>query len=109
MAYDEGLAQRIREVLGEQPGLVEKKMFGGIGFMVRGNMACGVNKDALIVRVGSEKHEEALARPHTRPFDITGRPMKGWVMVVSDGYESDESLEDWVQQGLDFALSLPTK
>jgi TfoX/Sxy family transcriptional regulator of competence genes len=109
MAYDEGLAQRIREVLGEQPGLVKKKMFGGIGFMVRGNMACGVYKDALIVRVGPEKHEEALARPHAKPFDITGRPMKGWVMVTSDGYESDEALEDWVQRGLDFALSLPPK
>jgi TfoX/Sxy family transcriptional regulator of competence genes len=109
MAYDEGLAQRIREVLGEQPGLVEKKMFGGIGFMVRGNMACGVHKDALIVRVGSEKHEEAMARPHTKPFDITGRPMKGWVMVTSDGYESDEALEDWIQRGLDFTLSLPPK
>jgi len=109
MAYDEGLAQRIREVLGEQPGLVEKKMFGGIGFMVHGNMACGVHKDALIVRVGPEKHEGAMARAHTRPFDITGRPMKGWVMVTSDGYESDEALEDWVQQGLDFALSLPAK
>ena len=109
MAYDEGLAQRIREVLGEQPGLVEKKMFGGIGFMVHGNMACGVHKDAFIVRVGPEKHEEALARPHTKPFDITGRAMKGWIMVTSDGYESDEALEDWVQQGLDFALSLPAK
>ncbi len=109
MAYDEGLAQRIREVLGEQPELVEKKMFGGVGFMVRGNMACGVHKDALIVRVGPEGYEEALARPHTRPFDITGRPMKGWGMVTSDGYESDEALEDWVQRGLDFALSLPAK
>jgi TfoX/Sxy family transcriptional regulator of competence genes len=109
MAYDEGLAQRIREVLGEQPGLVEKKMFGGIGFMVHGNMACGVHKDALIVRVGPEGHEEALARPHTRPFDITGRPMKGWCMVTSDGYESDDALKGWVQQGVDFALSLPAK
>jgi hypothetical protein len=109
MAYDEGLAQRIRDVLGDQPGLVEKKMFGGIGFMVHGNMACGVHKDALIVRVGPEKHEETLAKPHTRPFDITGRPMKGWGMVTPGGYESDEALEDWVQQGLDFALSLPAK
>jgi TfoX/Sxy family transcriptional regulator of competence genes len=109
MAYHEDLAQRIREVLGEQPGLVKKKMFGGIGFMVHGNMACGVYKDALIVRVGPEKHEEAMARPHTKPFDITGRPMKGWVMVTADGYESDEALKDWVQQGLDFALSLPAK
>jgi hypothetical protein len=109
MAYDEGLAQRIWEVLGEQPGLVEKKMFGGVGFMVHGNMACGVHKDMLIVRVGPEKHEEALARPHTKPFDITGRPMKGWVMVASDGYESDEALKGWVRWGVDFALSLPPK
>ena len=109
MAYDEGLAQRIRDVLGEQPRLVEKKMFGGVGFMIHGNMACGVHKDALIVRVGPEGYEEALAKPHTRPFDMTGRPMKGWVMVTPDGYESDEVLEDWVQQGLDFALSLPAK
>ncbi len=109
MAYDEGLAQRIRDVLGEQPGLVEKKMFGGVGFMIHGNMACGVHKDSLIVRVGPEGYEEALARPDTKPFDITGRPMKSWVMVTSDGYESDEALEDWVQQGLDFALSLPAK
>lgn len=109
MAYDEGLAQRIREVLGEQTGLVEKKMFGGVGFMLHGNMACGVHKDALIVRIGPERYEEALARPHTRPFDITGRPMKGWVMVTSDGYESDDALKGWVQQGVDFALSLPAK
>ena len=109
MAYNESLAQRIRDVLGERPGLVEKKMFGGIGFMVHGNMACGVHKEALIVRVGPERYEEALARPHTKLFDITGRPMRGWVMVTSDSYESDEALEDWVQQGLDFALSLPAK
>ena len=109
MAHDEGLAQRIREALGELPGLVEKKMFGGVGFMVQGNMACGVNKDDLIVRVGAEQYAEALAKPHTRPFDMTGRPMKGWVMVASDGYESDDALKNWVQQGVDFALSLPPK
>ena len=109
MAYDEGLALRIREVLDELSGLVEKKMFGGVGFMVQGNMACGVHKDKLIVRVGPERHEEAMSRPHTRPFDITGRPMKGWVMVVADGYESDDDLKDWVQQGVDFALTLPPK
>jgi TfoX/Sxy family transcriptional regulator of competence genes len=109
MAYDEGLAQRIREVLGERPGLVEKKMFGGLGFMVQGNMACGVHKDKLIVRVGPEKHQEALARPYARPFDITGRPMKGWVMVESDGVESDDDLADWVRQGVDLALTLPPK
>jgi TfoX/Sxy family transcriptional regulator of competence genes len=109
MAYDEGLAQRIREVLGERPGLVEKKMFGGLGFMVQGTLACGVHKDKLIVRVGPEKHQEALARPYARPFDITGRPMKGWVMVESDGVESDDDLADWVRQGVDLALTLPPK
>ena len=109
MAYDEGLAQRVRELLGEQPELVEKKMFGGVGFMVHGNMACGVYKDALIVRVGPEKHGEALGRPHTKPFDITGRPMKGWGMVTPKGYEGDEALENWVRWGVDFALSLPAK
>jgi hypothetical protein len=77
--------------------------------MVHGNMACGVHKDMLIVRVGPERYEEALAKPHTRPFDMTGRPMKGWGMMAADGYESDEALEAWGQQGLDFALSLPAK
>ena len=109
MAYDEGLAQRVREIMQEQPGLVEKKMFGGIGFMVHGNMACGVREDALIVRVGPERYQDTLARPHTRLFDITGRPMKGWVMVAPDGYESDDELAGWVRQGVDFALSLPAK
>lgn len=109
MAYDEGLAQRIREVLGDQPGLTEKKMFGGVGFMIHGNMACGVHKDKLIVRVGSENHLDALARLHVLPFDLTGRPMEGWVMVAAEGYESDEALENWVNQGVNFALTLPEK
>jgi TfoX/Sxy family transcriptional regulator of competence genes len=109
MAYDEGLAQRVREALGELPELVEKKMFGGIGFMVQGNMACGVNGDELIVRVGPEGYQEALTKPHARPFDMTGRPMKGWVWVASEGYESDMALEDWVRLGVEFALSLPPK
>ena len=109
MAYEKGLAQRIREALGAAPGLVEKKMFGGVGFMVLGNMACGVNKDNLIVRVGPDQYEQALSRPHARPFDMTGRPMRGWVMLGPAGYESDDDLEAWVQQGVDFALTLPAK
>lgn len=109
MAYDEGLAQRVQESLGELTELVEKKMFGGVGYMVRGNMACGVHGDALIVRVGPDRYEEALASPHVRHFDITGRPMKGWVMVAPDGTESDADLEDWLRQGVEFALSLPAK
>jgi len=109
MAYDEGLAQRVRDVLEGHPALVEKKMFGGVGFMLQGNMACGVNDDHLIVRVGPASYDEAVVRPHARPFDFTGRPMKGWVMVGPDGYESDSDLESWVQQGVEFALSLPAK
>jgi hypothetical protein len=109
MAYDEGLAQRIRETLGDRRGLVEKKMFGGVGFMLHGNMACGVNKEDLIVRVGPEKYETAVVRPHARPFDFTGRPMKGWVMISPDGYASEEDLKGWVAEGVKFALSLPPK
>lgn len=80
MAYDQGLAQRVREALAGQPGLTERAMFGGIGFMVYGNMACGILKDELMVRVGPEGME-ALQRPGARVFDLTGRPMKGWVVV----------------------------
>jgi TfoX/Sxy family transcriptional regulator of competence genes len=109
MAYDEGLAQRVREVLGERPGLVERKMFGGIGFMIRGNMACGVREDRLIIRVGPDDYQRAVMEPHTRPFDMTGRPMTGWVFVVPEGYASGDDLRAWVQQGLDFALTLPPK
>ncbi len=109
MAYDEGLVQRVREEMSELPGYVEKKMFGGVGFMLRGNMACGVNSADLIVRVGSEQYESALAKSHTKPFDMTGRPMKGWVVVMAEGYETDEGLKAWVQQGTALALSLPAK
>ena len=109
MVFDEGLAQRIRELIGDRPDLVEKKMFGGIGFMLRGNMACGVNKDELIVRVGPDSYDDGLAQPHARPFDFTGRPMKGWIMVGVDGYESDVDLNTWVEKGIGFALSLPPK
>jgi TfoX/Sxy family transcriptional regulator of competence genes len=110
MAYDEGLAQRVREILQEEtPQLVEKKMFGGIAFMVQGNVACGLTKDDFMVRVGKENHQEALARPYARPMDFTGRPMKGWVYVSQEGLESDEALADWVQRGVTYALSLPPK
>ena len=109
MAFDEGLAQRIREVLADQPGLVEKKMFGGVGFMLQGNMACGVNKNDLVVRVGPEKYEAAVIRPQARPFDITGRPMKGWVMVDGSRWEDPDELETWLTTGRDFALTLPAK
>ena len=109
MAYDEGLAQRLREVLGDRPDMVEKKMFGGVGVMLDGNMACGVRGDRLIVRVGPERYQTALSRPHVGEFPITGRPMRGWITVGPGGHNSDDDLADWVQQGLDFALTLPPK
>ena len=109
MAYDEGLAQRVREAMAGVPGYVEKRMFGGIGFMLHGNMACGVNGTDLIVRVGPEQYESALAEPHTDVFDMTGRAMKGWVVVTADGYAADKDLRIWVERGAEFALSLPVK
>ncbi len=109
MAYDEGLAERILDALGEREGLEPKKMFGGVGYMLRGNMSVGVRGDELIVRVGPERYEAALALPHARPFDMTGRPMKGWIWVAQEGFEDDADLEAWVQRGVDFALSLPPK
>ncbi len=109
MAYDEGLAHRVREELVDLSGFDEKKMFGGVGFMLRGNMACGVNKDDLIVRVGPTRYDEALTKPHTRVFDLTGRPMKGWIVVTPEGYESDDDLRTWVQQGVDLAMTLLAK
>ena len=109
MAYDEGLAQRVRDILVDRVGIEEKKMFGGLSFMLGGNVACGVIKEDLIVRVGPDADAAALEKPSARPFDFTGRPMKGWVMVAQDGLEADEDLEDWVQMGLQFAVTLPPK
>jgi TfoX/Sxy family transcriptional regulator of competence genes len=109
MPYDEVLAQRVRALLAGRPDLKEQEMFGGVGFMLRGNMACGVHKDRLIVRVGPRRHEEAMQNPYTRDFDITGRPMRGWVMVVADGWKSEDDLRGWVQQGVEFALTLAPK
>lgn len=109
MAYDQGLAQRVRELLEESPGYAEKKMFGGIGFLLYGNMACGVLQDDLIARIGPKAYPSALRQKHVRQFDITGRAMQGWVMISSAGCESDAELAAWVGKGADFARSLPPK
>ena len=109
MAYDELLGVRIQATLGPLPALEEKKMFGGVGFLVNGNMACGVHKNNMIVRVGPEKHAWALAQPHTRPFDMTGRSMSGWVEVEPPGCATEKALKAWVNLGLAFAVSLPAK
>lgn len=109
MAYDETVAERIRKLLAKQKSLGERKMFGGLAFMVNGHMAVGVNKDNLMVRVGPDAHADALAQPHARPMDFTGRPMKGFVFVDPPGYASDDSLAAWVDRGVSFVASLPPK
>jgi TfoX/Sxy family transcriptional regulator of competence genes len=109
MAYDEPLAERVQAIMSNQPGLESKKMFGGVGFLLHGNMACGVHKELLIVRVGPENYEAALEQAHTHLFDITGRPMSGWVMVSAPGYQTDQELQNWVNRGVSFALTLPPK
>ncbi len=109
MAYSEELAQRIRDEIGEHPALVEMKMFGGIAFMIQGNMSVGVSGDDLMVRVGKSNDEEALAEPHVRPFDLSGRPMAGWVLVGAAGIAADADLSGWIDTGVNYAESLPPK
>lgn len=109
MPYDETLAARVRPLMARRKGFAEKKMFGGIGFLLRGHMCVGVWKEFLIVRVGAEQHEDALDQPHVRQFDITGRAMTGWVMVEPGGVESDEDLQDWVHRATEFVRTLPPK
>ena len=109
MAYNENTAERVRKKLARRRGLEEKKMFGGIGFLLNGNMCVGVWKEFLILRVGANGYEAALAEPFTKEFDITGRSMKGWVMVEPDGFADDVSLSEWVQQAVAFVKTLPAK
>ncbi len=109
MPYDDVLAARIRSAFEGKPGVTERKMFGGLAFMVSGNMACGVTGDEIMVRVGPDNHEDALSRPHARPMDFTGRPMRGMVYVARPGFESDQDLAAWVESGASFARGLPPK
>jgi len=108
LAYNLKLAERIRSQLDDIPS-VEKKMFGGVGFLLNGNLACGVNKENLIVRVDPEKHSALLKKPHAKPFDLAGKPMKGWLIVEADGVKTDKQLNAWVKEGVEFALTLPPK
>jgi uncharacterized protein (TIGR02453 family) len=107
MAYSEDLAARIRGALGDRSDVVEKKMFGGLAFMVAGKMACGIVKDDLMARVGDDRYEDALARPHARVMDFTGRPMRGFVLVGADGLRTAASLRKWIGEALDFAAADP--
>lgn len=109
MAFDGDVAQRVREVIGPRPDVTEIKMFGGLAFVLNGNMSVGVIGSELMVRVGPDAYEDALALPHARLMDFTGTPMRGFVYVAVDGFREDEELEAWVARGMRLAASLPPK
>ena len=109
MAFSEELAQRVRDVLYPLTASEEKKMFGGIAFMIGGNMTVGVIRDELIVRVGLAKYQDALRKPAVELFQPTGKPMAGWVTVASDGYQNEVDLKYWIELALEFVKTLPAK
>src|SRR5271167_1177052 len=100
MAFSEALAERIRHGLTRRKNVEEKKMFGGVGFLLNGNLLVGVRKDSWLVRLGPEQGDEALKEAHVSEFKITGRPMKGWVLVGPEGVETDDQLKGWIQRAL---------
>lgn len=109
MPYNEALAVRVRTLLDDAAGITEKKMFGGLAFLQDGNMLVCIWKQALIVRLGPDEAEMALREPHTREFDVTGKPMRGWIMVDPGGLDSVEALADWIKRASDFVSTLPAK
>jgi TfoX/Sxy family transcriptional regulator of competence genes len=109
MPYKTEIDERIEKVVSGWKNTDRKKMFGGICRLMHGNMFCGVYKDYLILRLGEQRAEKALETPFARPFDITGKPMKGWVMVEERGFESDSDLKDWLEKARDFVKTLPPK
>lgn len=109
MAYDEVLADRIKTILKSRRSVTEKKMFGGLCFMVNGNMACGVEKKKLVVRIGPDDYEKILKLKHVRKMDFTGKPLKGFIYIMPEGLSRADSLKKWVDRGIQFARSLPKK
>jgi hypothetical protein len=109
VAYDERVARRVRRALTNNPGVVEKKMFGGLAFLLHGHMCCGVIGDELMVRVGPAAYDAALSKPHARKMDFTRKPLRGFVYVGPAGFASTRDLGAWVAQGSKFASSLPSK
>ena len=110
MAYDEDLADRIRELIAGEPDVTEMRMFGGLAFLVGGNMSVAASgQGGLMVRVDPDETDALLDRPHTRPFEMRGRPMQGWLRVDDEGVKTKRQLEAWVQRGLAYARSLPPK
>ena len=106
MSYDESLAARVRKLLSRRRGFTEEKMFGGVGFLRQGKMCVGVWKEFLIVRVGPDAYNAALAESFVKKFDITGRAMTGWVMVLADGVAADDDLQAWLERAQRFVASL---
>src|SRR5262245_50213689 len=109
MPFDRQLADRIRIALHGRDGVTEKQMFGGIGFLVNGNMCCGVHRKEMMVRLDPATAGEALRIPHTRVFDLTGRPMTGWVLVGADGVAGEDAVAFWADRGFAYASKLPSK
>ena len=110
MAYDEDLANRIRELIAAEDGLTEKKMFGGLAFLIDGNMSVGVSgQGGLMVRVDPDETQALAAKPHARPFEMRGREMRGWLRVDDEGLHTKRQLEPWVRRGVAYARSLPAK
>ena len=110
MAFSEALAERIRHALARRKGIEEKKMFGGVGFLLDGNLLVGVRKDSLLVRLGPDQNDEALKEAHVSEFKITGRgTMKGWVVVSLEGVQHDDQLKGWIQRAVKFVGKLPAK
>jgi TfoX/Sxy family transcriptional regulator of competence genes len=107
MAYDEQLATRVRTLLKGQKAIIDKKMFGGLAYLSRGKMFVGILNSDLVVRVGPEASDAALKKPHTRPMDFTGRPMKGYIYVSPDGVRTAAQLRQWLVQGRQFVANLP--
>jgi len=109
LSYDPEAAERVRQLLSGRDGVVEKKMVGGLSFLVNGNMCCGITGTALMVRVGADGRELALREPHVRPMRFAGRALSGFICVEPEGFAADDALARWVQRGLDFASGLPAK
>ena len=109
MAYNEGLAERVRELLAKRKGVTERKMFGGVAFMLNGNMMCGVRNEDLILRLDPEEGDAALERKHTRPFDLSPKPMRGMVMIAEQGCKRSADLKQWIGKAAKFVEALPAK
>lgn len=109
MGYNKALADKVRARVGDRPGLTERQMFGGIAFMLNGNMAVGVSGDELMVRVGTDAHDEAVKLPGARIFDMSARPMRGWIVVAPEGIAGDADLDAWINRGVTWAETLPPK